>query len=92
MKTSKHLALSAASLIFLCLTYFPLKGQSTPGAGSAGTTNSGPTGTYPGSGSSITNVPTVPPGTTPGQGSAGTNATPPNGTYPGSGSSPNPVH
>jgi hypothetical protein len=63
-------------------------GQSTPETpDSAGTTNSGPTGNYPGTGSSITNVPTAPPGTTPGSASAGTTNSGPTGNYPGTGSS-----
>ncbi len=83
----KSLFKTLVSTLFLGLiASVPIEGQLTPGSGSAGTTNSGPTGNYPGSGSSITNVPTTPPGTSPGQASAGAVRTPPTGAYPGTGS------
>ena len=85
MKFSYWTAWVAAILIGW-MTWIPAHGQQTPGSASAGTTNSGPTGNYPGSGSSITNIPTAPPGTTPGQASSGAARTPPSGNYPGTGS------
>jgi len=65
--------------------------QSSPGAASAGATNSPPNGNYPGSGSSITN--STPPGAppTPGSGNQGARRTPPDGVTPGTGTSPDPV-
>ncbi len=62
-------------------------------ADNTGATNSPPSGNYPGTGSSITNVaPPTPQGTSPGAGNSGTPATPPSGVTPGSGTSPAPVH
>ena len=77
--------------VFLCLclgtNLFLSYGQITPNNANSGTTNSGPTGNYPGTGSSITNVPTAPRGIDPGAASAGAIKTGPTGTYPGTGSS-----
>jgi hypothetical protein len=85
MKSSLLMTFLSATLI-AGIALIPLQGQVTPGSASTGTTNGGPTGNYPGSGSSITNAPTTPPGTTPGQASAGAIRTPPTGNYPGTGS------
>jgi hypothetical protein len=89
-----------AGLFLLTFTWglilLPVHGQVTPGSGNSGTTNSPPSGNYPGSGSSP--QPGVPPpsiapsGPTPGSGQGGTTNTPPNGITPGSGTSPAPTH
>lgn len=86
MKSPWWIILMAMSLIGWATACIPAQDQQSPSGANAGTTNSGPTGNYPGSGSSITNKPTVPPGTTPGQASSGAAKTPPSGNYPGTGS------
>ena len=93
MKTFFLSLLGCFVLAVISTLSLPLSGQTgpQPSADNTGATNSPPSGNYPGTGSSITNVaPPAAQGQSPAAGSAGAPSTPPSGVTPGTGTSPNP--